>query len=533
MSGLFNSFNIARTGMYTTQTKINVASHNIANAATDGYSRQNVNVSTTIPNTLPGIGQMGTGVEIDSITRTRDIYLDNQVRYESSLSGKFESTTTVMEQVEIVFLEPSDTGLNTVMNEMWTSWQELSKTPENSNTRTLVTQNALTFTDNVNHMMDQLDTIVEDAVSLSESKAYDANSLLNQVNDLNDQIYRTKLRGLEPNDLMDQRDLLLDKLSSIIDIDTKLSQFGSVEVTSAETGVVLLSDNPQELPEGQINIIRDIQFDGSNYTFTMAKNGDVNDVSTYSTTIDMSDYAEGDVVFVDPMTWEDNPPVMVKAEITQGQLAGQMQSIDLVQKYEEQIDKLVQSLAMSINTIHRDDGADVNGGIDFFTAKDGVSSITARNITVNQAIVDDVSLVNTGALASSPEGDGSRALAIAQLRNGMYPINDIDSFQSYIDANYDPATMTIAPTTSGTAFDSYYKDIIAKVGIDAQGAQRGLENQNNLLLQLTQRRESISGVSIDEEVANLVQLQTAYQANAKVMSTITMMLDTLINGMGL
>jgi|LGVF01.1.fsa_nt_gb flagellar hook-associated protein 1 FlgK len=525
MSGLFQTFNIARTGMYATQNKINNASHNIANAATEGYSRQSVNVSATNPYTLPGIGQIGTGVEIDSITRTRDGYLDNQIRYENSLSGKFESTNTVLEQVEIIFLEPSDTGLNTVMNEMWTSWQELSKNPENSNARTITTQNALTFTDTVNHMTNQLDTVVEDTISLSESKVYDANSMLNQINDLNDQIYRVKLRNLEPNDLMDQRDLLIDKLSSIVDINTKETAFGSVEITNNETGTVLLSSNPEELPGGKLNVIRDIQPDGTgNFTVTMAKNGDINDVITFTTNSD--EFKAGDIVFVDSATWNDNPPLVTASNLTEGELAGQMESIDLVHKYEDQLDNLAKSLAMSINTIHGD------GGIDFFTSSDG-NEINAKNITVNQEILDDVSKVNTGATPTSPEGDGSRALAIAQLRNGNYPINDIDDFQTYINNNYNPTSMTLSSDTSGTTFDGYYKDTIAKVGIDAQAAQRGLENQGNLILQLDQRRESISGVSIDEEVANLVQLQTAYQANAKVMSTVTLMLDTLINRMGL
>ncbi|MEA3422390.1 MAG: flagellar hook-associated protein FlgK [Bacillota bacterium] len=520
MSGLFQTFNIARTGMYATQNKINNASHNIANAATEGYSRQNVNVSATNPYTLPGIGQIGTGVEIDSITRTRDGYLDSQIRYENSLSGKFESANTVLEQVEIIFLEPSDTGLNTVMNEMWTSWQELSKNPENSNARTITTQNALTFTDTLNHMTNQLETVVKDTISLSESKVYDANSMLNQINDLNDQIYRVKLRNLEPNDLMDQRDLLIDKLSSIVDINTKETAFGSIEITNNETGTILLSSNPEELPEGKLNVIRDIQPDGSgNFTVTMAKNGDINDVITFTAS---TDFKAGDIVFMDPS----DPTDITAANLTEGELAGQMESIDSVHKYEDQLDNLAKSLAMSINTIHSD------GGIDFFTSSDG-NEINAKNITVNQDILGDVSLVNTGATPTSSEGDGSRALAIAQLRNGNYPINDIDDFQTYIDDNYDPIAMTLNSDTSGTTFDGYYKDVVAKVGIDAQAAQRGLENQGNLILQLEQRRESISGVSIDEEVANLVQLQTAYQANAKVMSTVTLMLDTLINRMGL
>lgn len=530
MSGLFQTFNIARSGMYTTQTRLNIASHNISNATTEGYSRQKANVSTTIPNTIAGIGQIGTGVEINSITRTRDQYLDNQIQYENSLNGKFEAENTVFEQVEIIFMEPSDTGLNTVMNEMWTSWQEVSKSPENSNARTIVTQNALTFTDTINHIANQLDTVVKDAVNLSELKIYNANSILNQVNDLNEQIYRMKLRRFEPNDLMDQRDLLIDKLSNIIDINTKQNSFGSIEITNNETGKILLNLNPEELPEVQLNVIRDIEQDGlGGYTVTIAKNGDVNDVIKFTTS---TEFEAGDIVLVDPSTWDDAIIIVLEANLTEGELAGQMSAIDNVRKYEDQVDKLVKALAMTINTIHRDDGFDLNGGIDFFVSSDA-TEINAGNITVNQAILDDVTLLNTGRTTTSPEGDGSRALAIAQLRNGMYPINDIENFQTYIDTNYNQELMTLSPTTSGTTFDGYYKDIVAKVGIDAQTTERGIENQGNLLLQLNQRRESISGVSIDEEVANLVQLQTAYQANAKVMSTITIMLDTLINRMGL
>ena len=301
-------------------------------------------------------------------------------------------------------------------------------------------------------------------------------------------------------------------------------------ITNNETGKILLSSNPEDLPEIALNVVRDVQSDGlGEFTITLAKNGDANNVLTFTSNYE---FKAGDIVFVDPMTWGENPPLVSEANLTEGELAGQMESVNLVHKYEGQLDNLVKSLAMSINTIHRDNGIDLNGGINFFTSSDG-SEINARNITVNQAILDDVSLVNTGLTTTSPEGDGSRALAIAQLRNGRYSINDIDNFQTYIDANYNQSSMTLNSTVTGTAFDGYYKDIVAKVGIDAQVVQRGLENQQNLILQYNQRRESISGVSIDEEVANLVQLQTAYQANAKVMSTITIMLDTLINRMGI
>lgn len=522
MSGLFATFNVAKRGMQAQQTAINTTSHNIANAATEGYSRQRVNMSTSIPNNLPGIGQVGTGVEIDSITRTRDLFLDAQVRYESAVNGKFESSNTVLEQVEIVFLEPSDTGINTVMNEMWTSWQELSKTPESSNARTVVAQNAMTMADTLNHTTKQLNTIISDTVSLSEAKAYDANTLIDQINTLNDQIYRAQLKGLIPNDLMDERDLQLDNLAEIVNIKTEENRFGSIQITSAETGDILLSDNPELLPDYEISVIRAVEPDGAGgYTVTMAKKGDVGEILTFTSA---TAYEAGDVVFVDPETWSDPAPTFVKPTLEEGQLKGQMDAIDSVTKYLDYLDNLAGSLAEAVNTIHQD-GANA---IDFFVSSDG-EPISAANIQVNQAILDDAQLINAGFDATSSEGDGSRALAIAQLRNGTFPMTEL----SYYTDHYDAATMTIESTVTGTTFDNYYKDIVAKIGIDAQAAERGVENQGNLLQQLQMRKESVSGVSIDEEVANLIQYQTAYQANARVMSTIQTMLDTLINGMGL
>lgn len=522
MSGLFQTFNVAKSGMQVQQTAINTTSHNIANASTEGYSRQRVNLSTTIPNNLPGIGQVGTGVEIDSIIRTRDGFLDSQVRYENSINGKFESSQMILDQVEIIFLEPSDTGLNTVMNEMWTTWQELSKSPENSNARTVVAQNALTFTDTLNHMMIQLDAIVEDTVSLSESKVYDMNAILSQINTLNDQICRAKLKDIIPNDLMDERDLQLDKLSKIININCQTTKLGSIEISLKETGEILLDSNSKVMPEINISVIRDVQPDGAGaFTVTVAKNGNIDEVITFASS---TTFRKGDIICVDPNTWETNPE-LTKPNLISGELLGQMESIDVVMKYQDKLNRLAESLVTSINIVHSDNCS----GANFFSTSDGSVEINARNVTVNTAILDDIQLINAGRTQTSPAGDGSRALAIAQLRNATFVMNDI----AYFANNYDEVTMRISSTSAGTSFDNYYKDIVAKVGIDVQKADKGTENQGNLLLQLEQRRESISGVSIDEEVANLIQLQTAYQANARVMNTITEMLDTLINRLGL
>ncbi|MBK5251256.1 MAG: flagellar hook-associated protein FlgK [Peptostreptococcaceae bacterium] len=524
MSGIFQAFNVAKLGMQVQQYAVNTTSHNISNANTEGFSRQRVNLQTTQPFSYAGIGQLGTGVEVVSITRTRDELLDAQIRFENAIEGRFESGEAALEQVEMILLEPSDTGLNSTLGEFWNSWQELSKTPENVSAKTIVAQGAVTLTGTVNHLDGQMETLKADLTTLQTSKVYDANVLLGQINDMNDQIYRVNIKGMEPNDLMDRRDLLVDRLSSIINIETSLDKNGSMEITNRETGKILLDVNPKEPAEMEMSVVQSVVFvegdtDGE-WHLTVSLKGDPTDIHTVKTNV--ADYTQGDVIFTDPREdWNDGTVILTKPDLKEGALVGNTMAMTDISNYQDQLDLLVNGIAQAVNKIHNPDGVTV----DFFTGQEG-EPFTAENISVNAAILQDENLVQAGAVLDGPAGDGSRALAIAQLRNGRFDMAAIG-----LDlAGYDAVDMSVPSNAEGT-FDSFYKGIIATVGIDTQSAQRGLENQETLLLQLNQRKESISGVSIDEEVANLIQYQTAYQANARVMSTLTQMLDTLLNGL--
>ena len=130
VSGIFSTFNTAKRGLYAQQHAVSTASHNIANANTEGYSRQRVHMRTTPGFLIPNTGVVGTGVEIADIARIRDAYLDVQIRYETSRKGQYLARQEILEQVEMAFMEPSDTGLNTVMGRMWDAWQELAKSPK-------------------------------------------------------------------------------------------------------------------------------------------------------------------------------------------------------------------------------------------------------------------------------------------------------------------------------------------------------------------------------------------------------------------
>ena len=172
-------------------------------------------------------------------------------------------------------------------------------------------------------------------------------------------------------------------------------------------------------------------------------------------------------------------------------------------------------------------------------------NITAANITINQAIIDDPMKIKTASQYDSNgnnlsgESDGNRALAVEMLRDKLMSIQNVnssttrDQFLSSILKSDSSANnlLAISNDTNGMTLDSYFKNTIDSLGVQEQEAKRMVTNQTNLLSSLNQSKQSVSGVSLDEEMANLVQYQHCYQANAKIISTVDQLLDVVINGL--
>ncbi len=538
MSGIFSTFNIAKRGLFAQQNAVSTTSHNIANANTEGYSRQRVHFETTPAHFKTGVGVIGTGVDIASINRIRDAYLDTQVRYETGILGRYNARQEILEQVEMVFMEPSESGLSTVMGKMWDAWQELSKSPESSYARAIVRDQALTFTDSLNHMYEQLETLKSDSINLTEKKVLDAHSIIDQIKSLNDQISRVVIKGETPNDLMDRRDLLLDQLSVIVDFKTTEDKFGRISIESG--GIKLLSAAEGDETAVELSVVRSAVMNGDgSVTVTLARGGDsINGVIVLTMTEEEyrnhSFLKDGAVVFNDKAWDGKDLSGLEPFKMSNGELLGYQSMSDEISMYQDQLNGLARALAYAVNTIHTDSGSH---GVPFFVGDGGssdLSAITAGNITINQAIIDNPKNINTATLPGNPEGDGGRALAIAQLRSVRLPVQDFidDPDAAAASITYNNDTMSFENVSGGGTFEGYYKDMIAKLGISSQQAVRMVENQETLTGQLLQRRYSVSGVSIDEEVANLILFQHAYQANANVIYTLNAMLDTLINRMG-
>ena len=448
MSGLFGTLNTATKGLMAQQTALHTTSHNISNANTKGFSRQRVDLKADLAFTLGGVGQLGTGVRMTGIVRLVDDYVTKQIRTENGTMTKFQAKSEVMEQLEIIFNEPSDTSLNFNLGEMFDSWQELSKNPESLNSKTIVVEKAKTLADTLNHIANQINSLKDDTNSQIEKSVTDLNSIVSNLDTLNKQIFNISVKGHVPNDLLDQRDLMLQDLSAITNFDTSFDKYGRVEVSIGGTPI-----------KGEIKV------------------GDLENLN-----------------------------------ITSGTLKGNKDAVEDLNLQKENLDKFTATMATAINTVH---------GTDFF-----VNSNSSEGIKVSAELQADNSKVNAGKEVDGPEGDGSRALAIARLRN-----TKID-FTGNTPLNYNADTMEIENQAGGITIEGAYNNIVTKVGITKEHSDNMVANQEILLDQLILRRESTSGVQIDEEVTNVIKFQKSFEANSKVISVLAEMLDVLINRTG-
>ncbi|MBC7341673.1 MAG: flagellar hook-associated protein FlgK [Clostridia bacterium] len=479
MSGTFLGFYTSVKGMQAQQKAVETASHNVANANTPGFSRQRVQLVASPAYPEPGVGQVGTGVDIASIARIRDTFLDGQIRKEITSLGRWEVQRDNLRQIEVILPEPSDTGLSQLLAAFWDSWQELSKRPESPPVRTTVVETGLALTEGIRHAAQQLDQLHTDLDNIVGIKVTEINSLARQIADLNNQIVKVKRMGDEPNDLMDRRDRLLDDLAQVVDFQAR----------EQENGAINISIGGHPLVQGSVT--RELETD-RNGTSLMVK-------------------------------WKDDGQWAV---ISGGELFGAIDVRDrLLKGYQDQLDILARGLRDIVNEQHKQ-GWNLEGetGISFF------KGTGARDIDVEQNIRDDVMKIaasseNTKDTSGAINpGNGDNALAIAQLRN--------QDLERVLDSEGHYTLKEVDESESGMRLDEWYANIISQLGVASQEAIRMVDNQNALVSQLKQRQEAISGVSIDEEVASLLQYQHAYNACAKALTILDGMLDTLINRTG-
>ncbi|MBV4421978.1 flagellar hook-associated protein FlgK [Clostridium tyrobutyricum] len=622
MPGLFSIFNTAKSGLFSQQAAINVTSHNIANANTDGYSRQRANMVTTTPYTMPsmdgaaGAGQLGTGVTVESIQRIRDSFLDYQFRTQNSISGQYSAQDKVLSQVENVLNEPTDTSISSLLSGFFTSWQSLSKSSQNAST---VAQQAYQLTNDLNNVSSQLTKIKSDTNTELKSTIVTVNGYINQLNQLNKQIQSVTIAGQNPNDLMDSRDLILDKLSNEFGISITETDNNGINATTADSSTSKVDGDNGKAPIGSdgnpVNIVQTVNSSGTQastfsyvssiekvsdgkYSVTYYKKGDTTtDANKVTLTVNMTEdqakeldecrvlWADSDgvaysvnkvagdnqIITEDPI---ENFSQLALFKPPAGELKGYMSVQSKVDEYQDTFNKFAKSLALSVNAIisqsstfvkdNPTDGSGEGGINNFFVNGDQKDSskysvtdennITAANITLNVAILNDPSKIKVASKYDSDGNavgtttDGNRALAVAQLANSLMDIAGInitnddgtsadrddrsELVKNIFTPNSDIGNVySVGKTVGGSTMDNYYDDLVNKIGSDEQESKNQVTYEATQLSNFDQSRESVSGVSMDEEMTNLIQFQHCYQANAKMISTVDELLDVVINGL--
>ncbi|MBZ9688103.1 flagellar hook-associated protein FlgK [Clostridium estertheticum] len=557
MSGLFGTFNVAKRGMSAQQKALDVVSHNIANANTEGYSRQRATMEASRPFGMPsmnnamGPGQLGTGVQISSISRIRDGFLDYQVRTENGTSGLYEGREEFLTQIEGIMNEPSDTGVSTLLTKVFNSWGDLSLHPESSNSRTVVAQQSKALTDELNNTYNQLIKLKGNSQEVIKQNVVDINNMLDQINVLNQQVISVKVGGNEPNDLMDKRDLLVDQLSAKFGISIDKKGLGGEDLKADGYDAYLVKSIGKD-DVSRFSYVSSIELKDKNdptqgYNVTYYKNGDMSQKSeTISMQLTPGQYKELDQCRV---LLADKAGNVEKADGTlnlflpkTGELQGYMSVQADIDKYVNELNNLAKGIAFSINAVHSGSATATEEDLFFVNSTDptaaGEQSINAGNISIKKAIIDDVMLIKVGIGDTPGPTDGKRALAISSLRDIRLAIQDIDAGKTraeFLTGKFDlDATLGVNMVKSnlnGMTVSGYFTDIVNRLAVQTQEAKRIVKNHGLLLAGLDESRTSISGVSLDEEMANMIQFQHAYQANAKIISTVDELLDVVINGL--
>lgn len=423
MSGLLSTLNTAKSGMNVSQVAIQTTSHNISNINTPGYSRQRVNQSASSPYSMPGknsnfgAGQIGTGAQIDNVTRIRNSFYDYQYRSESHQYGSTSVKYEYFKNIEGIFNEPSDTAISSSLNSFFNSWSELSKDPQSSGVKSVVIENGKYLSNSINSAFKRLESLEEGLDKQSEYIMDEVNSMLSQLDKLEKNIKIIQGSGKSPNDFLDQRDQLLDNLSFKLNINDKDVK-ATLKKAYDANGKVTLDD--------------------------LTKSG-------------------------------------VKIS---GELEGTLSMKQEINKYKNGLKQLSNTITSNVNKA---------AGQEIFKAKDG------ELISINSEMLQEPEKINVTA---------DIALKVYELKSEKININGKD--------------MTI---------NTFYNSMIQDLGQSSAAVIRDESNQSKLLENIDSSRSSVSGVSLDEEMISLVQLQHTYSANAKVMSTIDSLLDVVVNGL--
>jgi flagellar hook-associated protein 1 FlgK len=479
MAGLLNSLNAGRTSLEVNQKSIEIIGNNISNVNTEGYSRQQAEL-TSFPSLSFGNFFIGQGVKISDISREHDVFIDQQIKDKSVDLGFQDALSQPLADLERIFNVSND-NISTDTDAFFDSLQELSADPADPVLRNGVILQGQVLAGSFNSTVNELNSLKRGINDSIISKIESVNSQINEIAELNDRIYSIEIQGQTANSARDQRDLLAKSLAK------------SIGAQSFEDSKGILAVHlPGGLPlvQGSTAMTVSAGNSGGMLTLQLEAGGVKRDLDSSN---------------------------------TGGELGGLMDIRDnLIPELQGEIDKLAYELSVQVNIQHQ-----AGGGLDsststlFFNMPDGYApsppapppgAAEYRGAArLMQVVITDPAKIAAG--ASPDPGPPPAAVAPGDNRNALLLSN--------IGDNY---------LINGTdTFNSVYAGIVAKVGIESSQNQLSLKGAQDAMIQLENFRDGLVGVSLEEEMIDLIRFQRGFESSAKFLSIIDEMMDTVIN----
>jgi flagellar hook-associated protein 1 FlgK len=445
MSTLGSVLSSALSSLQASQLGLSIASNNISNAQTPGYSRERL-VLAPSPNQ---------GVDVLEVQALRDQITARRLNQETSNRSAQDTLHQALQDIQGSFNDTQGTGLLSYLAAFFNSFQALSVDPTSMTNREAVKQSAQSLISEFHSQASNLNDQQQVANQGVASDVDKINSLTSQIAQITSQIQQEETPGQPQNALRDQRAQLVRQLSEIVDA-KELESNGSYQLTLSNGTPLVLNGDAQALSTSQGT---------SGLYAVMAGNTDVT------------------------------------SSIGGGDLKAQLQVRDqMIPSYVNQLDQLAYEITQHVNSIHY--GAydlDGNTGNNFFAPLTGADG-AASGIALDSAIAS-----NTRKIAASQDGsagDNSAAIAIGNLLT--------------------------SPVFTGGSVTNQYASLVYNIGNDTTNAQSSFQEHDALVTQLQNKLQSISGVSIDEEAAQILQFQRSFQASAQMISTVNQMMQTAL-----
>jgi flagellar hook-associated protein 1 FlgK len=457
---------VARTALTANQAAIGVISHNLANATTEGYSRQRAEIVAGRPLMTPH-GAVGTGVFLNDIARVRDGLLDVGYRDETSGAGYWGRRFSLLDQVEALHGDINTSGLNTALDDFWNSWSDLTNDPTDATARTLVRQAGEQVTLQIHRLSEGMDNVAGSMTLQLGYEVQEINRYATEIASLNRRIVAAEAGGATASDLRDARDLAVDRIAELASIQVVERSNGTVAVNIGGIGVV----------DGDDAVPLEITSTAGVWSLRSTRGATISPVG--------------------------------------GAIGASMDVLNTdIPQAKAELDELARALVTSVNTLHRT-GVNPLGQTDvlFFDDLGDIANVTADTLALSAAVKADVRAIAAGTggvdpLTGDPVYNAGRndiSIALAGLREA--PVASLGN-------------RSIAHA---------YAAAVGRLGGEVRAAADSADTHQVLASQADVRRSAVSGVNIDEELVQLIRFQNAYSAAARIVTAADEMLQTILD----